>query len=141
MALILVGPLPYLAFGPRYAPFAKDLAQHPERYRGRDVVLSLNHVRQLGRGWAEIGEPGGSVIVDADPRFALVKDEYLNLRLRLQGDRFRIVEVGRHKTRRNKWIVSMPILAAVALLALARVRVRSAERVLYVPEPPPCPTS
>lgn len=122
-ALLLFLPVPYVVWGSRFAPFAMDLRDHPERFRGGDVILSLNRVLSVGDGVAELGEPGGTCVVAADPHFGLVKDEYVNVTLRFQGDRFAIVGVGRHRTRRMKWLLSAPILAVVGIQALRKLRI------------------
>lgn len=135
-ALLALLPLPYVLWGRAYAPFAVDLARHPELYRDRDAVLVLNRVSQKGEGWVELGEPGGTVRMDADPRFHLVKDEYVNVRVGQRGGRYVVLEVSRHRTRGMKWAVSMPVLLAVALLCLRRVRRASGRLALTVESSP-----
>lgn len=120
--LVALLPLVFVFRGMHDSPFAKDLRDHPERYRDRDVLLVLNRVSQCGPGWIEAGEPGGTVMLAADPRFGLRKDEYVNLLVGWRGGRFEVLEVGRHATRGGKWLVSYPVLAVVGALALATLR-------------------
>lgn len=129
-ALIVLLPVPYVLWGRAYAPFAKDLALHPEDYRDREAILVLNRVSQLGKGWAELGEPGGTVRVEVDPRFGLVKDEYVSVRVGSREGRYVVLDVSRHVTRRRKWAVSIPVLLAVAILCLVRVKVDLGRRSL-----------
>lgn len=132
--LIALLPLVFVARGMRDSPFAKDLRDHPELYKDRDVLLVLNRVSQCGAGWIEAGEPGGTVKLAADPRLHLRKDEYVNFLVGWRDGRFEVLEVGRHATRGGKWLVSYPVLLAVAALVLGRIRWDGAGRGLAVRE-------
>lgn len=130
--LIALLPFVYVAFGSRHTPFAKDLRNHPERFQHGEALLVLNRVIRTGDGFVEVGEPGGTAILDADPAFGLEAGEELDLTVAVRDGRFAVVDVGRHPTRSGKWIVSFPVLVLVGLLVLARVRWSPAEMGLVV---------